>query len=224
MTLGSDSASAAWAVFCDLPADHPAARALADASVRRSVAASETLIHQGDPDTALYLVVSGVLRAVKYSQNGHEIWLAGISPGDLVGELGCLTGKQRTSSVVVDSDAALLAVSSQKFLELMVQYAELSIAVSRLLAKRLSRTSDQLTELTALPVPTRLHQELLRSGTPDPDDSEVLVITSPPTISELAKRIHTSRETASRAFGSLEHQGLLKRVAGEVQVINPRFS
>jgi len=220
---GGDTNSA-WATFCDLPIDHPATVSLTKASHLKSYSTSETIIHQGEPDTALYLIVSGILRAVKYSQNGHEIWLSNMGVGELVGELGCLTSSNRTSTVLVEEDATVLVISSSQFLLSMTQYADLAVAVSRLLARRLSRTSDQLTELTALPVSTRLHQELLRVGIPDPQDSEILTIASPPTISELAKRIHTSRETASRAFGSLEHRGLLKRSKGEVQVINPRFS
>ena len=220
---GADTHSA-WAAFCDLPIDHPAPVSLTQASRLKSYSASEAIIHQGEPDTALYLIVAGSLRAVKYSQNGHEIWLSSMAPGELVGELGCLTGGNRTSSVTAEDDATLLAIPSPQFLLLMSQHADLAVAVSRLLARRLAKTSDQLTELTALPVSTRLHQELIRVGIPDPHDSEVMTIASPPTISELAKRIHTSRETASRAFGSLEHKGLLKRNKGEVQVINPRFS
>jgi CRP/FNR family transcriptional regulator, cyclic AMP receptor protein len=217
-------ARSAWAMFCGVPEDNAAAMELADACHFKTYSNSETMIRQDEPDKDVYLILQGRLRAVKYSRNGHEIWLSNIEPGELVGELGCLNGGNRTSSVIVESDSSALAISSQRFLSLMDLYPELSLAISRLLAKRLSLTSDKLTELTALPVSIRLHQELQRSGIPDPEDSELTIVASPPTISELARRIHTSRETASRAFGSLEHQGLLKRTNGEVLVINPNFS
>lgn len=212
-----------WARFCDIPLHHPACQALAEASQLRSIAAGETLIKQGDRAGPVYLVLSGHLRAVKYSENGHKIWLSDIGKGGLVGEVDALTKRGRSSFVDAYSDSQLLGITQQVFDDLSLVYAEISRAVSRMLAHRLADTSNQLTELTTLSVRHRLHSELKRLGERDPDNYELLNIPTMPAVIALAERIHTSRESASRALSELERLGIVQRVEEGAIVIDPRL-
>lgn len=169
----------------------------------------------------VYLVGSGLLRSVKYSENGNKIWLADILPGTLVGEVGALNGSDRSAFVEAQDPSIVYGVASLRFVALMQAHAEIGLAISRLLARRVYDTSNQLTELTALSVGSRLHSELVRLGAPDPLDAELLTIKALPTVRALAQRIHTSRETASRALSELEQRGLVRRKDGGAQIVAP---
>lgn len=212
-----------WARFCEVPPNHPACQALGQASQVRHITAGETLIKQGDQGGPVYLVLSGHLRAVKYSENGHKIWLSDICGGAIVGEVDALINAGRSSFVDAYSDSRLLAVSQQVFADLSRAYAEISHALARLLARRLAETSNQLTELTAMSVRHRLHSELKRLGQRDPEDYELLNIPTMPAVIALAERIHTSRESASRALSELERLGLVQRFEDGARVIDPRL-
>ena len=71
-----------------------------------------------------------------------------------------LIDRPRSSDVKARTSSLVLAVSQARFLEISKRYGEVGLAVARLLAQRLMRTSDKLAELVALSVPHRLHQEL----------------------------------------------------------------
>lgn len=210
-----------WADFANVPIDHDVIALLARASHQNVYTSGECLVSQADPAKHVYLVVEGRFKAVAYSENGHEIWLSDANPGDLVGEIAVLESTQRTSSVVADEASVAIGVSNQVFLEALKMSGEFSLSITRLLARRLFATSSQLTELVTIPVAARLHSELMRIGEPDPQDREVFWVRQVHSVSDLAERIHATREATSRAMSQLEKRGLVKRAASAWTVIFP---
>jgi CRP/FNR family cyclic AMP-dependent transcriptional regulator len=210
-----------WSDFASLPPGHPAIAALAAASQMRTLDADEVLVNEGDDDGTVFLVVSGLLRTVRHTRNGHEVWYADVEPGDLTGDMAALTGARRTSSVVATNAVSVFAIDQDAFLAVAGTHADFALALAKMLAHRLQRTSKHLAELVALPVSTRLHGELAAMGTPVRGDDEVFEITSPPKVMALSQRIHATREATSRALADLQKRGLLKRTRTLWRVIVP---
>src|SRR5262245_47354452 len=73
--------------------------ALAAAARWFSVPGGGTLFRRGDPADALYLIVSGVLGVIRPSSTGSETIISRLGPGEVVGEMGCVTGQPRTATV-----------------------------------------------------------------------------------------------------------------------------
>jgi len=212
-----------WMSFAGRGSDVDDYTSLATASRPINLQAGENLVTQADASNTVFLVVSGKLKAVRYSQNGHEIWLSSFGPSSLIGEMSGLTGSKRTSTVICVSPALLVAVDYSDFEHAMLSIPAFSLAVSKVLAQRVHSTSTQLEELATLQTSARLHSELIRLGTLDTRDDEVLSISNPPTVSELAIRIHAARESTSRALSFLEKRGfLMKKMDGSLQVISPK--
>lgn len=210
-----------WSQFAGLDPAHVAVVKLAAASQARRVGRGEVVVAEGEMDDAVYLVAEGTLRTVRFTQNGHEVWYADVGPGELTGDMAALTGSRRTSSVVAKSIATLFAVEREDFLAVASQHPQFTLAVARMLARRLHATSTQLAELAALPVSSRVHGELAAMGTPARSDSEVFEIEPPPTVLALSQRIHATREATSRAVTVLEERGFLVRARRRWQVIVP---
>jgi CRP-like cAMP-binding protein len=63
---------------------------------QNTVPAGETFIHQGDTDGALYLIARGTVD-VYLREDGREVVLNVLNPGDFVGETGFLTGAPRNA-------------------------------------------------------------------------------------------------------------------------------
>ena len=210
-----------WGGFAGLAPDHPAVLALAEASQLRRLARGETVVLESDTDGTVYLVASGLLRAVRHTSNGHEVWYADIKPGELTGDMAALTGGRRTSTVVAKSLATVFAVQQEAFLAVASRFPEFTLALARMLALRLQATSTHLAELAALPVSSRVHGELAAMGAPVPGDSELFEIVSPPSVMALSQRIHATREATSRALGVLAERGYLVRSRNRWQVIVP---
>ena len=71
---------------------------------RRSVESGETVIHAGDPETHLYLVVSGELTV--QTPQGQVV----IGPGEVVGEMAFLDQAPRSAEVQASCPGELLMI------------------------------------------------------------------------------------------------------------------
>lgn len=85
--------------------------ALARSGVRRSVAAGEVVVRQGEPGDRFYAVVDGALDVV---MSGEHIRTAG--RGSFFGEVALLADVPRTATVTARSDGELLALDRVPFL------------------------------------------------------------------------------------------------------------
>jgi CRP/FNR family cyclic AMP-dependent transcriptional regulator len=209
--LDADLMCAGWAGFTGLDRNHAAVSALAGRSQLRRLPRGTALLIEGQSDKSVYLLIAGSLRTLRYLADGQEVWLTDTGPGELIGEMAALTDGVRTSSVFTRSEASVAVIEQQAFLAVAEQHGAFGLAVARLLARRLANTSRQMADLAALPVASRLHRELLRIGHPSPVNGELVRVLSPPNVSTLARRIHASRETTSRALKDLETRGYVMR-------------
>src|SRR3982750_3628926 len=82
----------------DLVALPPALQKLAEHGVQRRYRTHAMLIEEGDTGGAVYIVLSGRLRAFLADARGREITLALHGPGEYVGEMS-LDGGPRSASV-----------------------------------------------------------------------------------------------------------------------------
>ncbi|MFN3211895.1 MAG: Crp/Fnr family transcriptional regulator [Henriciella sp.] len=212
-----------WAAFIGGTEASPLFDDIAQASRAIHLQPGDYLVSQGDTSQTVFLLVDGGLKAVRYSQNGHEIWLSSFAPHALIGEMSGLTGTPRSSTVICVQPSTVLAVEFADFEQAVLSNPAFGLKLSRLLAERVRNTSTHLEELATLQTSARLHSELYRLGVQDSQDDERATITSPPSVSELAVRIHAARESTSRALSLLQKRGFLKRHGdGALDVISPK--
>ena len=214
----------AWAKFTGCEAGTAELDFLLSNSRLRSVEAGSLMIEQGGEARSIYLVLTGALKVVWFTKNGHEIWLSELSEGSIVGEISALNDEPRSSSVVAKTDTVLVEISIENFRAAMNASIQLTQAVARALASRVRATSQQVVGLVGLPLAARVHAELQRIGKVDKDDSERLIVRTPPSVSQLAEQVHASREATSRALSTLQKRGLILREKNAMQVIVPDYA
>ncbi|MDQ6622457.1 MAG: peptidase domain-containing ABC transporter [Verrucomicrobiota bacterium] len=78
----------------------------------------DVIVHQGDPADAFYVLLSGRARAIKVDQNGTEIALATLRPGDVFGEAALGEGGTRNASIRCSTAVEVLRLARTDFLEL----------------------------------------------------------------------------------------------------------
>ena len=100
----------------------------------------DTLFHQGDAADAVYIVLTGALDVVARYENGSEMALATVGPGEPVGELGVLAGGQRTATVLAAEDCELVRVSRDAFGQLTDEHPELIAHLADIIRRRLRRS------------------------------------------------------------------------------------
>jgi CRP-like cAMP-binding protein len=103
----------------------------------RSYEHGAVLCRRGDASNEIYIVREGILHAFVDSA-GERKSLHYIQSGDVVGELGVVTGSTRSCSVDVDSDrATVMAIDHRTFNDLLSHDALLSTSILRIVAERL---------------------------------------------------------------------------------------
>jgi CRP-like cAMP-binding protein len=117
---------------------------LAFTSRRLSFRAGHTLFHQGDPGDAAYVVLSGSADVLVDSDSG-EIKVASVGPNSIIGEIAILCDVNRTATVRANSPLEVLRIDKDQFLELLAEFPEVALEVVRVLADRLSQTTEELT-------------------------------------------------------------------------------
>jgi HlyB family type I secretion system ABC transporter len=85
----------------------------------------DLLVRQGEPADAFYVLVSGRARVVKADQNGNEIVLATLKPGDSFGEAALSEGGTRTATVRCSTAVEVLRLDRADFLQLAEETPEL---------------------------------------------------------------------------------------------------
>ncbi len=182
-----------------------------------------TIVLRHAEDRDVFVLLEGRARAVVYSSEGHEIWLDDLVPGDIFGEMAALAEMPRTAEIRAVEPVAVAVYSDAEFLRMMGRHGHLGIVIARRLIDRLQRTTQRMYELSALSAPGRVYAELLRSAEFGRDEGrEAGVIRPPPQITELAKRVNSTRETASRTISDLERKGLVIRREDCLIVLAPK--
>jgi CRP-like cAMP-binding protein len=98
------------------------------------------LMHQGDPGDSVYFVVSGRLRVFGRRDDGTDVEIAEVGPGEAIGEMALLSNEPRAASVDALRDTELLALSRAGFERLVNEHPKALAFFTRLVVARLNRT------------------------------------------------------------------------------------
>jgi NTE family protein len=119
------------------------------------VAGGQTLMAQGDPGDALYLIVSGRLRAYLQDADGQRQVVREMGRGEVVGEISLFTAAPRSATVVAIRDAELMRLDRDHFERLVAATPQAAMALARQVIGRLQ------TERQPSPLPAPLTLGLL---------------------------------------------------------------
>ncbi len=127
-------------LFTDMPTE--ALTALVARLVLRHFPANEVIYAEGTPGDALYVVESGEVRLLDSAFSDAQL-LERVRTGESFGEMALLTGRTRAECARAASDTTVWVLYKTDFDDLMVQYPEISVSLSRALSDRLaSREND----------------------------------------------------------------------------------
>ncbi len=127
-------------LFADMPTD--ALHALAARLVLRQFPTDEAIYTEGTAGDAMYIVEAGEVRLMDSAFADAHL-LERVRPGETFGEMALLTGRTRAECARAATDVTLWVLYKSDFDDVMVQYPEVSLALSRTLTERLStRESD----------------------------------------------------------------------------------
>jgi NTE family protein len=126
------------------------------------------VFHAGEETDAMYLVVSGRVRLEEPGE-GHRT-TGFLGRGDVLGEMGILTGETRLQTAVVETTAEFLVLLRKDFDDIMTKAPHLAVPLSRFLSARLLEARGRPASDASL---SRLH---FLAGPAAPSDRLVLAV------------------------------------------------
>jgi CRP/FNR family cyclic AMP-dependent transcriptional regulator len=178
---------------------------------RRRVAGSGYLIAEGGPSDAVYIVLSGRVKAFSSTDRGGEVVLAVRGPGALIGELGAIDGGPRGASVTALEPVDALVVPCEAFRAWLQAHPRMLFRLLVAVTGRLRDADRKRVEFgahdTIARVASRLVELADRFG--EPSGGRVR-ITLPITQDELAGWVGASREAVVKALRSLRDRGYVE--------------
>ncbi len=85
----------------------------------------DIIVKQGDPADSFYIVTRGRARALKIKEDGEEIPLAVLKPGDSFGEAALLDGGTRNANVRCSTAVDVVRIDRNDFLQLLGQVPDM---------------------------------------------------------------------------------------------------
>lgn len=176
-----------------------------------------TIVRRGDRISTFYIVIAGRAHAVVYSLDGQIVLLHEYRTGDFFGVVTPPYSATYDADVVAVEEVAAFLLDGSVLALLAEQHGCIGLTLLKVMVDRLERTASRMYEHIALSAVGRVHAELLRQARQEPDHT----IRPAPILSDLAMRVSTTRETASRAVNALERRGIIRRDAGSLKVVAP---
>ena len=181
--------------------------ALSAVMARKSAPKNRTIIKAGDPTDSLYIVIAGRIKVQMSDDEGKEVILAVLGPGDFVGEMGLLDGAPCAASVVTTEQSEFVVLSKEDFNALLKNNFELAMVIIRSLVKRLREADRKIESLALLDVYGRVARVLLEFS--EEVGGRKVVRRKLPR-QDIAKMIGASREMVSRVMKGLEVEGYIE--------------
>lgn len=194
--------------------------ALAEQLEPVSFARGRTVFVEGEPGDTLFIIISGKVKIGRRTADGRENLVTLMGPSDMFGELAIFDPGPRTSTVTALTDVQAVMMDRSALHSWIAEQPGIAEQLLRVLARRLRRTNNNLSDLIFTDVPGRVAKQLLylaqrfgsREGSSLRVDHEL-------TQEEIAQLVGSSRETVNKALADFAQRGWI-RVQGKSILID----
>ena len=178
----------------------------------------------GDVSDQVYLLKEGRVKISKLSEDGREITLVILEPGEIFGESALIDDKETRSTVAEALENAYLCVISRRdFEEFINNKPELALSVTKLIGFRRRQIENMLEDLVFRGVHERLGILLLRLAErhgKEVDGKKLIDISL--THYDYANLIGSTRETTTACLNDFKREGLIEFQKRKVVIINEK--
>lgn len=186
---------------------------IARVAMMRKAPRGSTVVMAGDRTDFVYLILSGSLKVQVCDEDGREVILTLLGPGELFGEMGVLDDNPRSATVVAAQSSELIVISKVDFKRVLQDNFDVCLYIMRNLVHRLRIADRKIETLALMDVYGRVARLLL-------DMAELIngenVVRRKISKQDIAKMIGASREMVSRVMKDLQNQGLIEEGEGRI--------
>jgi CRP/FNR family cyclic AMP-dependent transcriptional regulator len=179
---------------------------LSQVAVRRRAGRNEQVVRAGEDAESLIVLLTGRAKVTNFDEEGREIILAWLGPGEFFGEMGLIDGSPRSASVVAVEPCELLAIGKAEFQRCIQENFQVAQKLMQILVRRLREADRNIESLALLDVYGRVARLLLDMSE---DENGKRVVRQKISKQDMARMIGASREMVSKVMRDLELGGYI---------------
>lgn len=182
--------------------------------------ARSLLIRQGQRADGIYVICSGEVESVRYTETDRELRLACWGKNDFIGAPNVFGNAHQQWSARAVSEVLILHLNQSCLRKLMDEDVEFAVKLIQSLGKKGERYSELAQRLAFHTVSERVALSLLESW----EDAREVKTGKPtlalPSLLDLSKEVGATRQAAGLAIRSLQEKGLLNVDQGRFLIPN----
>ena len=184
---------------------------LAACAVRRRFPAGQAVFSKGDAGSYLLALTEGRIKLTIPSAGGRELLIRIAEPGDLIGEIACLDGNERSTDAAAMTEAEALVLHRGDLRAVAARHPDLHEAAIGHLAGLLRATNDRLEAVALHPVEVRVARFLLFTlhALHGPEPGETASLTPNLTQTDLGLLVGATRSKVNRVLQEFRERGIV---------------
>lgn len=198
--------------------DAPALEAIAAKGAVRPYRKGQVLFATGDPGETLFVVVEGLIKIFVTSEDGAEMNLGMLGPGDAFGEVALADGGPRSAFAEVVEPSRLFVLSRGEFFGLLGEHPKLVEAYLKGLGTRIRRLTDRTEDLVFMDLQGRVAKLLLQLAGEAGGEGDVIALKV--SQQELANMVGGARPTVNQILKGFEGRGYIGLESRQIAITN----
>ena len=186
--------------------DDESLKHLEKVAVKKSFPKNTILFSKGDETDSLYVIKSGMVKALIIDEDGKEMILSTQRTGEYFGEMSLIDKEPRSATIMTKELTQMLIIHRDDFLKVFNSNPDMVYDLFKVLLKRLRKSTEKVESLAFKDVYGRIAGLLTQLAKPVDDK---WVINDKLTHREIAHMIGSSREMVSKILKELSTGGYL---------------
>ena len=195
-----------------------------DLAIEKQVPKGTVVMTEGTVGDSLFTISSGRVKVFIGDEDGREIILKILGPGDFFGEMSMIDSQPRSASVATLEPSVFKVLSHQAFTQCLERAPRIATLVMQALAKRLRDADRKISTLALMDVYGRVANTLLELAI---DSNGKLVVGEKLSQQDIANMVGASREMVNRILKDLSDRGYItvesKMITIHDQKLPPSF-
>lgn len=195
----------------------------AELDLLRSLAAEKhypknaVVLTEGETGDSLYMIQSGKVKVFIGDEEGREIILKILGPGDFFGEMSMIDKQPRSASITTTESSVFLVLTHNAFEKCIEKIPRIASMVMRVLSQRVREADRKIGTLAMMDVYGRVASTLLELAV---NDNGKMIVSEKLSQQDLANMVGASREMVNRILKDLAERGFISVESKSITIIN----
>ena len=181
-------------------------RVMEAVAIEKHVPKGQVVLTEGEVGDSLYTSASGRVKVFIGDEDGREIILKILGPGDFFGEMSLIDSQPRSASVSTLEASVFRVLSHQDFEMCLERAPRIGSTVMQALAKRLRDADRKISTLALMDVYGRVANTLLELAI---NSNGKLIVGEKLSQQDIANMVGASREMVNRILKDLSDRGYI---------------